>query len=55
MLDIKLIRENPELVRAGLKTRHSPVDVSAVLELDERRRAAITEADRLKAARNEVS
>jgi seryl-tRNA synthetase len=29
-----------------LKTRHSPVDVSAVLELDERRRAAITEVDR---------
>ena len=55
MLDIKLIRENPDAVRAGLKTRHSPVDVSAVLELDERRRAAITEGDRLKAARNEVS
>ena len=55
MLDIKLIRDNPDLVRAGLKTRHSPVDVSAVLELDERRRAAITEVDRLKAARNEVS
>jgi len=55
MLDIKLIRDNPDLVRAGLKTRHSPVDVSAVLELDERRRAAITEVDRLKAARNEIS
>ena len=55
MLDIKLIRDNPEFVRAGLKTRHSPVDVSAVLELDERRRAAITEGDQLKAARNEIS
>jgi len=55
MLDIKLIRDNPDFVRAGLKTRHSPVDVSAVLELDERRRAAITEADQLKAARNEIS
>ena len=55
MLDIKLIRDNPEFVRAGLKTRHSPVDVSAVLELDERRRAAITEADQLKSARNDIS
>ena len=55
MLDIKLIRENPDLVRAGLKTRRSPVDVDAILALDARRRAAITEADRLKAARNEVS
>ena len=55
MLDIKLIRENPDLVRAGLKTRHSPVDISAVLEFDERRRAAITEGDRLKNERNTVS
>lgn len=55
MLDIKLIREDPDRVRAGLKTRHSPVDVSAVLELDERRRAGITEGDRLKALRNEIS
>ncbi len=55
MLDIKLIRENPDLVRAGLKTRHSTVDISAVLELDERRRAAITEGDRLKNERNAVS
>ena len=36
MLDIKFIRENPDLVRAGLKTRHSPVDIAAVLEFDER-------------------
>ena len=55
MLDIKLIRENPDFVRAGLKTRHSAVDISAVLELDERRRAAITEGDRLKNERNAVS
>ena len=55
MLDIKLIRETPELVRAGLQSRHSPVDISAVLELDERRRAAITEGDRLKSERNTVS
>ena len=55
MLDIKLIRENPDRVRAGLRTRRSPVDISAVLALDERRRAAITEADRLKSLRNDVS
>ena len=55
MLDIKLIRENPDQVRAALQTRHSPVDISAVLELDERRRAAITEADQLKGARNDIS
>lgn len=55
MLDIKLIRDNPDLVRDRLKTRRSTVDISALLELDERRRAAITEGERFKSQRNEVS
>ena len=55
MLDIKLIREKPDYVRERLKTRRSAVDISAVLELDEARRAAITEGERLKSERNEVS
>jgi seryl-tRNA synthetase len=55
MLDIKLIREKPDVVRERLKTRRSAVDIADVLALDERRRAAITEADRLKSERNEVS
>ena len=55
MLDIKLIRENPDFVRDGLATRNSPVDIAEVLALDERRRAAITEADQLKNTRNDVS
>lgn len=55
MLDVKLIRENPDFVRARLRTRRSAVDVAQVLELDERRRAAITETERLKSERNEVS
>ncbi len=55
MFDIKLIRENPDAVREGLQNRRSPVDIDAVLALDERRRAAITEGDRLKSERNAVS
>ncbi len=55
MLDIKLIRDNPDFVRARLQTRRSPVDIAEVLALDEARRAAITEGERLKNARNEVS
>ncbi len=56
MLDINLIRENPEIVRQNLKVRQmetSPVD--AVLELDEQRRALIQEVEGLKAERNAVS
>lgn len=55
MLDIKLIRESRETVEAGLKTRRLEVKLDEVLALDERRRAIITEVDRLRARRNEVS
>jgi seryl-tRNA synthetase len=56
MLDINLIRERPEAVRKSLKDRQmdaSPVD--AILKLDERRRALLTEVETLKADRNAVS
>jgi seryl-tRNA synthetase len=56
MLDINLIRERPEAVRKSLKDRQmdaSPVD--AILKLDERRRALLTEVETLKADRNVVS
>ncbi len=56
MLDITLIREQPELVRKALRDRQmdaSPVD--AILALDERRRGMLTEVEALKAERNTVS
>ncbi|WP_129627506.1 serine--tRNA ligase [Candidatus Oscillochloris fontis] len=56
MLDIKLIREQPDLVRAGLRRRgDNPAQVDAILALDERRRALIKEVEVLKAERNVVS
>ena len=56
MLDINLIREQPEIVRTALKNRQmdvSPVDV--ILQLDEKRRALLSEVEKLKAERNVVS
>jgi seryl-tRNA synthetase len=56
MLDINLIRENPNLIRTALKNRQmdaAPVD--DILQLDEQRRALLTEVERLKAERNAVS
>lgn len=56
MLDINLIREKPDLVRTALQNRQmdsSPVD--AILSLDEKRRALLTEAEKLKSERNIVS
>jgi seryl-tRNA synthetase len=58
MLDLKAIRTSPEVVRAALLRRGEPGGadaVSRILELDEERRAAITDGDALRARRNEVS
>lgn len=56
MLDLNLIRENPDLVRTALKNRQmevSPVD--DLLRLDEKRRSLLTQVEALKAERNVVS
>ena len=56
MLDINLIREQPELVRKALRDRQlDPAPVDQVLELDEHRRSLLTEVEALKAERNTVS
>jgi len=56
MIDLKLIRTEPDVVRAALKRRGSGEDiVSRILELDRERREAITRGDALRASRNEVS
>ncbi|MDD6997880.1 MAG: serine--tRNA ligase [Oscillospiraceae bacterium] len=58
MLDIRFIRENPELVRGNIRKkfqdRKLPL-VDEVLELDGKLRAAKTEANELRANRNALS
>ncbi len=56
MLDINLIREQPDVVRKALKDRQmdaSPVD--EILQLDQKRRALLSEVEKLKAERNAAS
>jgi seryl-tRNA synthetase len=59
MLDIRLIRQDPGAVRAGLAARGKPAETDAavdrVVALDAERRAAIAQGDTLKARRNAVS
>src|SRR5439155_3607837 len=57
MLDVKLIREQPDLVRERLASRGTGDEgkVAEVLRLDEKRRKTIGEVERLKAERNRVS
>ena len=43
MLDPKLIRESPDLVRVAIAKKHSDADVDAVIAIDDRWRTLITE------------
>jgi len=55
MLDIRLIRETPEVVEDALRRRGATADLTHLRELDEQRRAANTELDNLRAERNSAS
>ena len=56
MIDVKLLRENPELVRKSQKVRGESVDlVDEVLAADEKRRNAIVEFEALRAEQNALS
>ena len=58
MLDIKFIRENPELVKENIKKKFQDEKlpmVDEIIALDEKRRANIQEADQLRADRNRLS
>jgi seryl-tRNA synthetase len=55
MLDIRLFRENPDLVRAALRNRSDSAPLDEIIRLDEDYRALLHEAETLRAKRNEVS
>ena len=58
MLDLKFVRENPDIVKQNIKNkfqdRKLPL-VDEVIELDAKARAVKTEADELRANRNKLS
>ena len=57
MLDIKLIRENPQKVKDAMKTRNKDMDalVDEILEIDAKVRELTQKADALKAEQNAAS
>ena len=58
MLDIKFIRENPEVVKENIRKKYQDSKlplVDEVIELDTKRRSAIAEADQLRSNRNALS
>ena len=48
MLDLKFIRQNPELVKAGAQKKRIECDIDRILELDREKREAGQEGDRLR-------
>ncbi len=56
MIDIKFLRENPDVVRASQKGRGENVDlVDQIIAADERKRAALTEFETLRQEQNVLS
>lgn len=55
MLDIRFIRENAELVAQKSKQKGYEVDIQKLLQLDEKRRGLLQQAEELRAKRNELS
>ena len=55
MLDIKMIRENPQKVNELLKRRNPELSIDKVLEIDVERRKIQTQVDELRAKRKNDS
>lgn len=55
MLDIKFIRENPELVQTKIKQKNCEIDVGHVLEIDEQYRKRLAQMQQLHEERNKAS
>jgi len=55
MLDIKFIRENPELVKQSVENKNEKSTVDEVLALDKQRRENLQKVEELKAKKNKVS
>ena len=55
MLDIKFVRENPEVVQTALKNRGNSLTLDVFMELEKQRREILGKVEVLKGQRNTVS
>jgi len=55
MIDIKLLRENPDLVKQALEKRGVDIDIEKILGLEKERRKILQEVEQLRSQRNEIS
>jgi len=55
MLDLKFIRDNPDLIRTKLRARGGAYDLDNLLKLDAERRRLVTEVERLRREKKSIS
>jgi len=54
MIDIKLVRDNPDIVKKKLQDRGAKIDIDKIIKLDKERRGLIQEIEDLKAEKNKL-
>jgi len=55
MIDLKILRESPDLLRQAIRNRGDKVDLEKIIEIDIRRRQIITQLDNSRKDRNQLS
>jgi seryl-tRNA synthetase len=55
MLDIKLIRQNPELVKEGCRKKQVKVDIDRLLEIDKKRKELLLALEDIRAQKNKAN
>ncbi len=55
MLDIKILRSEPEKIKEALKNRNSNLDIAPAIELDAQRRELLGQVEQMKAKQNEIT
>ena len=55
MIDVRILREDPELVRERMAARGADIDWEAVLAADRERRETLARWERLKEQKNKLS
>ena len=49
MLDIKILRQEPDRIREALKNRNNDLDITPAIELDKKRRELLSDVEQKKA------
>jgi len=55
MLDIKILRTEPEKIKEALKNRNNDLDITPAIELDAKRRELLAKVEQMKANQNEIT